>query len=184
MKEVLFISGNKWKVREVSDMLSSWEISVKQQEIDVDEIQEKDVEKVARKKAEDLFNIVKVPLLVEDTGLHLEAMNGYPGSLIKHFLVAMDNSGVIRFLEGRSRNATAVTVFAYCDEKGMVHTFRGEKQGRICDDIKVSSDFDWDCMFIPEGYEQTYAEIGAETKNGISQRRIALEKFAEWFQKH
>lgn len=181
MKEVLFISGNSNKIREVRDMLSKWDIVVKDKVLDVDEIQEKDVEKVAGRKAKDAFDVLRVPVLVEDTGLHIDAMNGYPGSLVKHFLDSIDNAGIMAFLEGKSRGATAVTAFGYCDSSGKVNTFRGEKPGRICDEIKVKNDFDWDCMFIPEGHEETYAQMDPDTKNSLSHRRIALEKFAEWF---
>ncbi|UCD03087.1 MAG: non-canonical purine NTP pyrophosphatase [Candidatus Aenigmatarchaeota archaeon] len=182
MKEVLFISGNRNKAREVNEMLGAWGISVKQKPLEIEEIQDKDVEKVAGKKAEAAFSALRVPVLVEDTGLHIEAMNGYPGSLIRHFIDSIEIEGILGFLKGKKRSASAVTAFAYCDHDG-VHTFRGEKPGRIADEIKTRTDFDWDCIFIPEGHEVTYSQLSSDVKNSISQRRLALERFADWFQK-
>jgi XTP/dITP diphosphohydrolase len=182
MKGVLFISGNRNKVREVNEMLGKWDISVTQKTLDVEEIQDKDLEKVARRKAEEVFKVLNVPVLVEDTGLYLKSMNGYPGSLIRHFIDSIDVEGILGFLKGKDRDAKAVTVFAYCDSNG-VQIFNGERPGRIAEEIKVRGEFDWDCIFIPEGHDVTYSQMSAEQKNGLSQRRLALEKFAEWFKK-
>ncbi|MBN2331297.1 MAG: RdgB/HAM1 family non-canonical purine NTP pyrophosphatase [Candidatus Aenigmarchaeota archaeon] len=177
---LLFITGNRMKAEEVKEILAGFGIAVEQRSLDIGEIQEKDAEPVAREKARHAFSMVKKPLIVEDTGLYIRAMNGYPGTLIKHFFESIGPQGIVDFLKGKDRSAEAVTVFAYCDPEGRVRTFRGSVSGRISDRVTKGYDFAWDTIFIPEGYERTYAEIGTAEKNGISQRRLALESFAKW----
>ena len=71
---------------------------------------------------------------------------------------------------------TAKTVLGYCDGRKM-YQFSGELRGTIAAKPAGTRGFQWDCVFIPEGYEQTFAEMG-ELKNEISMRRIALDRFA------
>lgn len=180
MKEVLFISGNSDKVKEVRDMLGKWDISVKDKALDVDEIQDKDAEKVATRKVKKVSELLKVPLFVEDTGLYIDAMKGYPGTLIKHFLNSIGLQGIVDFVRDKDRTAHAVTVFAYSDGKGEVKLFEGRIDGTISDDVKEGDAFEWDKIFIPEGHDKTYSELGMEQKNKISHRSKAVRKLAEW----
>lgn len=177
---LLFITGNCMKADEAKEILSKFGIALEQKSLEIEEIQEKDAEPVAREKARQAFGILKKPLIVEDTGLYINAMNGYPGTLIKHFFDSIGPQGIVDFLAGKDRSAEAITVVAHCDSKGEVRTFRGSVSGRISEKVTKGYDFAWDTIFIPEGYDRTYAEIGTAEKNGISQRRLALENFAKW----
>lgn len=72
----------------------------------------------------------------------------------------------------------ATTRIAYCDGK-RVHQFEGEILGKISPEPRGNRDFQWDCIFIPDGETQTFAEMG-EKKNEISMRRKALEEFSSF----
>ncbi len=178
--QVYFVTGNDAKVREARSILSPFGIKVVQKRMEIEEIQDRDVEKVARVKAKFAYAVLRKPLIVEDTGLYIEAMNGYPGSLIKHFLDAIGREGIIRCMEGRPRGAEGISVLAYADEKGNVKTFAGKIRGEISDYIGKGYEFAWDPIFIPEGREKTFAEMGIKEKNRISHRKISVEKFARW----
>jgi len=178
--QVYFITGNSMKASEADAILSKFGIEVIQKELDVVEIQDRDAENVAREKAEAAFRLLGKPLFVEDTGLYIEAMNDYPGILVKHFQKSIGLQGMVDFLDGKSRNADAVTVLAFCDSGGRVHTFEGRTSGRISERVMDGYKFAWDTIFIPNGYEKTYSEIGVDEKNKISQRGKAFRKFAEW----
>ena len=177
---LLFITGNRMKADEAREILSKFGIEVDQKSLDIVEIQDKDAEPVAREKARHAFGMVSKPIIVEDTGLYISAMKRYPGTLIKHFFDSIGPQGIIDFLVGKDRSAEAVTVVAYCDPEGKVRTFRGSVFGRISEKVTKGYSFAWDTIFIPDGYERTYAEIGTEEKNSISQRRLAMENFAKW----
>jgi len=180
MKKILFVSKNKNKAKEVSEILSFSNIQVVHQAHELEEIQSPDVKEVAKNKALLAFKTFQQPVLVEDTGLFIESMHGYPGSLIKHFIVAIGQQGIIDFLKDKNRYAKAVTSFAYCTAESDIETFTGEKMGTISEKITGESGFAWDTIFIPQGYDKTYAQMLPEEKNTLSQRKKALEKFNIW----
>ena len=181
MEPLYFITGNAMKAREAKLILPKFGIEVEQKELDVLEIQDKDAAHIALRKAEEAFRQLKHPLIVEDTGLYIKAMNGYPGTFIKHFFNSIGPEGILDFLKGKDRTAEAVTVVGYCDSKGNAKVFEGRVKGKISESIRKRNDFDWDMIFIPDGYDQTYSELDMAEKNEISQRRKAMEKFAGYY---
>ena len=74
----------------------------------------------------------------------------------------------------------AKTIVAFCDGK-RIKLFEGEISGRIVSEPRGNRDFQWDCVFQPNGYNETFAEMG-EKKNGISMRKIALEKLKKYLE--
>ncbi len=182
--EIFFVTGNAGKVREASEILSRKGMNVVQKVIDLPEIQDSDVEAVSRKKAEDAFRQLGKPLIVEDTGLCLKSMSGYPGALIKHFLSAMGRQGIVDFVSGKDTSADAVCVVTYCGPDGKTESFTGTVKGRISGRVTEGYDFGWDPIFIPEGYDRTFAEMGMNEKNKVSHRRRALDALAAGLRKH
>ena len=181
--EIVFVTGNKNKFSEAEKILRDFGIVIKRKKIYVEEIQELDVSLVAKRKAEEAYRELGMPLIVEDTGIEVKGMNGYPGALVKHFYEAMTPHGMVEFLRKRDSRTTGITAVAYFDGKTM-KVFEGRIEGRIAGDVRGGDSFDWDSFFIPEGYGKTYSQLGIDEKNKISQRRKALEKFAEWFLSH
>jgi len=178
--ELIFVTGNDGKAREAREILSYKAIDVVQEKMDLDEIQDRDVEAVSRHKALQAFRKLRMPLIVEDTGLHIDAMNDYPGALVKHFLESIGMRGIVDFVSGKSPAAEAVCVVSYCDSDGKVTSFKGTVRGRISKNVTVGYDFGWDPIFIPEGSDKTFSEMGMEEKNKVSHRRKALEKLSSW----
>jgi XTP/dITP diphosphohydrolase len=76
-------------------------------------------------------------------------------------------------------SVVARTVIGHVDGR-RCRTFAGEAVGHIAATPRGSRDFQWDCCFIPDGYEETYAELGPERKNAISMRKQALDLFASF----
>ena len=180
MRTLIFVTGNSGKVREASSILAPMGIKLVQEEMDLPEIQDKDPAKVSEHKAREAFSRLKKPIIVEDTGLRLEAMGGYPGALIKHFLDALGRQGIVDFVRGKDPSAEAACVVTYCGPDGKTKSFRGSVKGRISGKVTQGYDFGWDPIFIPEGQEKTFAEMGMEEKNAVSHRMRALEKLASW----
>jgi XTP/dITP diphosphohydrolase len=73
----------------------------------------------------------------------------------------------------------AKTRIGYCDGR-RIHQFEGEISGRLSPQPQGNRDFQWDCVFVPDGSSQTFAEMGEDAKNAISMRRKALDVFAEY----
>lgn len=181
MKRITFITGNDMKAKESMHILKNFGIEMIREKLEVEEIQEKDAGRVSARKALDVYKELKKPIIVEDTGLYIKAMNDYPGALIKHFFNSIGPEGIVDFLKGKQRPAEAVTAVAYCDSEENVKTFIGRVKGSISTEVRIKNNFDWDNIFIPQGYHKTYSLFTMEEKNEISQRRKAMEKFARWF---
>ncbi len=106
-------------------------------------------------------------------------MNQFPGELTQIF---WDNLEADKFSElfGKSSDTKVVakTIIGYVDGK-KIHLFEGEVLGQIASIPRGNRDFQWDCVFIPNGYDKTFSELG-DLKNEISMRKIALDKFSQF----
>lgn len=148
--------------------------------VDVPEVQSLDPAEVASHKARRAYDMLaNTPVLVEDTGLSVQAWNGLPGALIKWFLKSVGPTGLCRMLKPfQSAKAVAETALAVCD--GEVRVFIGRTSGVIAPEPAGASGFGWDAIFIPDGATRTFAEMQPDEKDAHSMRRRALEQL----QKH
>lgn len=179
MNEIIFVTSNKNKAAEVEAILG---IKVNAKELDLREIQSTKVEEVALEKAKQAYEELDRPVMVEDTGLYLKALNGFPGALVKWLMGTIGPGGICRLVEGKTREAEARTcVCLYNGWEPLV--FSGGLQGTIADKPRGEKRFGWDPIFIPEGSQKTFAEMDPEEKNKISMRRMALEKMREHLNK-
>lgn len=181
-RDIRFVSKNEFKLKEASEILKLAGVNVIPLEIKVEELQTEDTKRLVKDKTMKAFRVVGRPLFIEHTGLYLNHLNGLPGGLTQVF---WDTLQADRFADlfGKSPDCTVIakTVIGYTDAK-QFFTFEGEVAGRIAETPKGSRDFQWDCIFIPDGYSQTFAEMGAK-KNDISMRRIAMNQFAQFLLK-
>lgn len=180
MSQVLrFVSSNPFKLAEAQSILNRLGISVEAIELKIEELQTNDAQHLVKDKALRAFRLVGRPLFVEHTGLYVSYLNDLPGGLTQLF---WDSLGSDRFsqLFGNSTDptVTARTHVAYCDGR-QFHFFLGEARGRIAPEPRGDPSFQWDCVFIPDGYDKTYAELG-DKKNEISMRVAALRAFGEY----
>ena len=173
-KKLKFVTSNVDKVREASCILENPLDQVSG--LDIDEIQSSDVRKIVAHKAHQAFDILKCPVLVEDSGLSFTAWNGLPGALIKWFEVSVGCPGLLKMLEGfENREAFAVCVAGVFDGQEM-HIAKGQIRGKIAHSTRGENGFGWDVIFIPDHHEKTFAEMNSRDKNAISHRRVAFEK--------
>jgi inosine triphosphate pyrophosphatase len=166
-----FITGSKNKFAEIRAIVPY----IEQLEIDLPELQELDPHTILSAKLSEARKHHTGALIVEDTSLYFDGMNGLPGPFIKWFLQALEFEGLAKLAAYYGGAATAKTLIAYADETGTVEFFEGEVKGTIVPPRQLSG-FGWDAIFVPEGYDKTFAELGLEEKNKISMRRKAAEK--------
>ncbi|KKW43303.1 MAG: Ham1 family protein [Parcubacteria group bacterium GW2011_GWA1_56_13] len=170
-----FITGNKNKLAEMRTMLGS----VEQLDIELPEIQEIDAHEVIKAKLKAATQHHTGALIVEDTSLSLDALNGLPGPLVKWFLKTIGNDGLFKIAEAFGNyGAEAKTIIGYTSGDGAIQFFEGSVRGTI---VAPRGDtvFGWDPIFRPEGKDKTYAELfdaDEAEKNSISMRRLAAEK--------
>jgi XTP/dITP diphosphohydrolase len=177
--EALFVTSNPNKAREAVEILG---VELKRVGLDLPELQALDVAQVAAVKAaaaRETLGAPDSPILVEDSGLVVEAWNGLPGAFTKWFLKSVGNEGLLRMLSGEeNRSARAVCAVAVAVADGSVRVFVGEVGGSIAPEPRGSGGFGWDPIFIPEGHTETYAELGPR-KNHDSHRARAFRSARE-----
>lgn len=171
MEELTFATSNGGKVEEAREIL---DLEIKQENIDLREIQAIETDETAEEKARQAYEETGKPVIVDDTGLFLEEWEGFPGALVKWALKSKGADGICKMAEDDNA-ATARTSIGLCKD-GKVEVFTGEVKGRITDRPRGEDGFGWDPVFIPEGYDQTFAEMDAKEKNQISMRKKALQK--------
>jgi XTP/dITP diphosphohydrolase len=172
--EALFVTSNPNKAREAAEILG---VELHSVDLDLPELQALDVAQVAANKAATAREALGFPdslVLVEDSGLVVEAWNGLPGALTKWFLHSLGNEGLLKMLSAEEdRSARAVCAVAVAAADGPVRVFVGEVGGSVAHQARGSSGFGWDPIFVPEGHTETYAELGAR-KHEDSHRARAL----------
>jgi XTP/dITP diphosphohydrolase len=167
-----FVTGNPNKAREVGEILNFPLEFVKISGLF--EIQSPDLDVVVQHKAQQAYESLQSPVMVEDSGLLFHAWNGLPGALVKWFEETVGCNGMLKMMEGFiDRGATAMCCFAVYDGNNM-KIARGQVNGTLSNSMRGKNGFGWDVIFIPEGYGQTYGELSPMKKNTISHRKRAL----------
>ncbi len=177
--KIVFVTGNKGKVREAEIILKT---SLDVRDIDLDEIQELDLGKIALHKVNQAYELVREPVIVDDVSVEIDAWKGFPGPLIKWMLKAGDDSAklLLKLLEGEENRRAKVRLAIGFHDGKKAHILYGEVLGTIAEEIRGENGFGWDPVFIQDGETQTYAEMDPEYKNSISHRKRALDKLSDF----
>ncbi len=179
--EPIFITSNKNKLGEARAILG---FSIKHRSIDIEEMQSIYASEVARGKAKAAYEKLHTPVIVEDTGLHIEGLGGFPGALVKWMIEGLGYENMCRVVDlCKSRDAYAETCVAYYDGKKM-RVFEGKINGSISKTPLGSNNFGWDCIFIPDGFAKTFAQMRPSEKNSVSMRREAFAKLGRFMASH
>lgn len=175
--EILFVSSNWEKYAEARDILAKSGMRLDYRKHALGEIQSDSLKEIATTKAKDALSHYDMPLLVEDTGLFITALGGFPGPYSSYVYRAIGNHGVLRALGSLKRDAVFEAVIAYAKPREPIRVFVGSVCGTISKDERGHG-WGYDPIFIPTGRTKTYAEIS--DKNAISHRAAALGAFARW----
>ncbi|MCJ1433802.1 nucleoside triphosphate pyrophosphohydrolase ham1 [Xylographa pallens] len=178
-KSINFITGNRNKLVEVEAILGAT-VDLHSASLDLVEIQGT-IEEISLDKCRRAAAALNGPVLVEDTCLCFNALQGLPGPYIKWFLQALGHEGLNNLLVAyEDKSAQAVCTFAYCEGPGHDPLlFQGRTDGKIVP-ARGPTHFGWDPIFEYEG--KTYAEMKKAQKNKISHRFLALEKLRKWLE--
>lgn len=177
LSKILFASSNKSKYEEVSSILSKFGINLKFFRCELQEIQADTLEQVAIHKVQDAFSQCCEPVIVEDNGLFINSLNGFPGPYSSFTFKTIGTEGILNLVK-KKRQATFRSVIVYCQRNRSAVLFDAKVQGKISRK-PVGSKWGYDPIFIPSGQTKTYAQL--KNKNLFSHRYLALKKFANWY---
>ncbi len=173
IEAITYITGNPAKARLLSQYL---DFPMVHKQVDLVEIQSLDLSSVIEYKAREAYQHVRSPVLIEDTSLRFLALGKLPGPLIKWFLTELGADGLCRMLDHYpDRSALAEMQFCLYDAQTF-QTFAGAQTGSISPAPRGSNGFGWDPIFIPDGYDKTWAEMTDEEAQATSIRKSALSK--------
>ena len=179
-KPLKFATSNRHKFGEASAILGDYGIPVEMAPLELREIQADALEEIAAEKAREACRRLDGPAMVEDTGLFIDGLKGFPGPYSAYVFRTLGNQGILRLLEAApDRSATFRSVFAYCRPGGSPECFPSAVAGTIAPECRGEG-WGYDPIFIAEGASgRTYGELG-DDKNQLSHRRMALESLARW----
>ena len=120
-------------------------------------------------------------LLIDDAGLFINALDGFPGVYSRYVYDTLGPSGLLKQMEGvRNRQATFRCVLGLLLPDGSRHLFHGACAGRLTTELRGDEGFGYDPIFIPKRHRRTFAEMSLTAKNRISHRGRAVAALAEW----
>ncbi len=191
MDRIVIASGNQGKIREFRQLFSKYGIeTVAMNDIDVNlpDVEETGdtFEENARLKAETISDIIQVPVLSDDSGLEVDALNKRPGVYSARYAGEPKDDRanlqkVIDELNGlEQRDARFVCVLALARPGKETIYKRGTCEGQIGTGPRGDNGFGYDPVFYPKGYDQTMAQLSSDEKNSISHRSNALKQLEGW----
>ncbi len=183
MKKILVATNNSGKIKEIQEILKGYQLVTLKDincKIEVKEDQET-FEGNAKKKAKEIAELTNMPCIADDSGLCIEAFDGWPGVYTARFLgkeatPTERNEAILekmKNLKQEQRKAKVVCVVVYYED-GKFVVARGEVSGKIAEQPKGKNGFGFDPIFELEN-GRTYAELSQKEKNEMSHRKRALE---------
>ena len=178
--KIYYVTTNEFKITEVRDYIASRHVEDRLDlsflRSDVQEILHPDVSLIVRRKTIDAYQQIRWPCVVEHGGLFMDALPGLFGGVGKIVWDAVGDRMCAFLRADDRRGATARSFLGYCDGR-RVRVYVGETRGRIADRARGTYTFAWDPVFIPEGSDETYGEMGLERKRTTSPAVKAWDAF-------
>ncbi|VVC01102.1 Non-canonical purine NTP pyrophosphatase [uncultured archaeon] len=182
-RKILLLTSNHHKCAEANMILKPYSIKIIQKSAKGIEIQSDSIEEVARVCAKNAYSKFRVPLLVEDSGLFVDALRGFPGVYSSAIYKQVGCEGILRLLaQKRQRSAKFVCALAYANSSG-VRLFRGVVHGTIASRIHTGAGFGYDPIFIPKGYSKPFSAL-PKVKASLSHRGRAFVYFGRFMMKN
>lgn len=192
LDKIIFASHNEGKIAEIKQILAPFKIEV----LSYKDVEFPDVEETGTTFAENsllkssaIAKFTDIACLADDSGLCVDALNGAPGVYSARYAPNRDfDKGMKKLLtemqksSNKSRAAHFSCVISLAYPNGEYKLFEGKVEGKIAEQKSGNGGFGYDPLFIPDGYDKSFAELGAEVKNKISHRGRAMAKLLEYLQ--
>jgi XTP/dITP diphosphohydrolase len=187
-KIAFFVTGNAHKFHEARVLLREFGVSTAMLNLDTTEIQADDVEAIAKTSATEAARKSGMPIFVEDAGLFIDALKGFPGPYSSYVYRTLGTRGILKLMKNASnRDAHFCSAVAFSDSgKGnSLKTFIGKVRGEITLKEQGKTGFGFDPIFAPSDEPlKAFAEMTQKEKNKHSHRAKALREFGSWYTKH
>lgn len=181
-KRVWFLTSNQGKFREAAAVAASSGLRLRMLDAPKIEIQSDSLSEIAYYAAKEAAYRLGMPVVAEDAGLFIDALNGFPGPYSSDVFKRLGIKGILKLMENVThRNAKFSSVAAYCAPKSKPRHFVGNVAGHIALRPQGAGGFGFDPIFIPiKGDGRTFAQMTIKEKNGFSHRAASFRKLSKW----
>ena len=178
---ITFITGNEHKVIEAENIFKVHGIELEHIDLGYMEPQGT-LEEVAMFGAKYASRELNRPVIVEDAGLFIKALNGFPGTYSHFVQDTLGNQNILKLMDGVSdRYAEFRSVIGYCAPNSEPKIFLGKVVGEIAVEERGDLGFAFDPLFYVPSLDKTFGELTTDEKNQFSHRKNSLEKFIKWY---
>ena len=184
-KIAFFVTGNVHKYHEARAVLREFGISTAMLNLDTTEIQADDLDAIARFSALEASKKTAMSIFVEDAGLFIDALKGFPGPYSSYIYQTLDTKGILKLMRDTTRrNAyfSSAVAFSDSDKDSEIKLFHGRVNGKIVHKEQGICGFGFDPIFEPLAKTgKTFAQMTQDEKSRYSHRAEALRKFGAWY---
>ena len=160
--EICYVTGNKMKVDLANKIFKDLDINVVQENIETPEIQSLDCEEVSKYSAKYAANLLGKPVLKNDSGLVIPALDGFPGALAKYTEDTLGPDGYVRLMNGLDKKCYWIEVLSYCEPGKEPISFTSLTYGKIADKVHEGRGYNFDKIYIPDGDTRAFSEMSYE----------------------
>ena len=180
MRPLSLVTSNPGKVREFRSALGPLGFELRQLQEEIEEIQADSLEEVVRDCMRQLAERGIKDYVLDDSGLFIDRLHGFPGVYSAYTLKTLGCGGVLKLLEGALERGAEFRCCIGCHVSGREpFVVSSLTRGRIIEEERGSQGFGFDPIFVPEGHDGTFAEMPLSLKNKISHRGKAIKRLAE-----
>jgi XTP/dITP diphosphohydrolase len=177
-----FVTQNHHKYQEARRTLDLFDVKIRMLDSPKTEIQSTKLDEIAKFAAEEAARKHNLTVVVEDSGLFVKALNGFPGPFSSYVYTTLGVQGLLRLMNRQvRREAYFQASLALASSKYSTTVFSGKVHGRISQESTGAKGFGFDPVFVPKGARKTFAQGGPEFKDKYSHRAIAFRKLALWY---
>ena len=179
MKNITYITGNQHKADYLASYLGH---PIEYKKVDLDELQSMDLKEIIRHKVRQAYDVIKSPVVVEDTSLEFKALGNLPGPFVKFFIKQMPLEDICSLLNGKDRSATARCMYGYFDGENEAY-FEGSIEGVISEKPIGDRSFGFGKIFIPKGFTTTQANLNDEDHETMYTEMKPIRQLKEFLEK-
>lgn len=176
----VLITHNDRKIEEFRAVLKGSGVAFEIMKLEYPELRSDDPCEIARTAAKALCERMKKPVVVEDSGLFIEALKDFPGTCTKYVYKRIGNAGILRLMKGvKNRRCWYKSAVGYCEPGKEPVCFLGSEEGKIAAKERGKNGWGQDPIFVPKGESRTYGEL--RKKGGVNLfRKEAIEKLKDY----
>ena len=189
MKEIIFVTHNKGKVKSAEKYLSNIKFST--YDFELEEPRSDDLKEIATAKVKQAYEKVKKPCIAMDSGFFIDELQGFPRAFVNFSLETIGIEGILKLMEGKeNRKCQFKECLAYHDGNE-IHYFYGKHPGNLAKEVLGKNrEEKWSDLwyiFKPDNFEKTLAEMTQEERENrcrTNGSNSAFEEFAKWYQEN